>query len=267
MCLCGRCQRNGTKLSYYCEIDIRILTLRGGLRALYFFQTTAASSISRFLIVFLDKYFNAQQLGILMGARKGVSFLSSFVWGFIGDCTQRHFFCLILGLIVSTVILNGLLLDVVGNNFFYSLAVINAATFFGASSCLFDCIVLLILGQQNENKNETKQYGATRLWGAMGWGIGALICGTLLAQFGEDALFYFYDFTYSIPILIMIASSSYLTLKKHRKIEKKSKEQVNAKQFGQSVCTLHGSLFFLNLLIFGCAMAFVEQYLFLFLLN
>eukprot|EP01084_Bolivina_argentea_P208811 355860_1 len=85
-------------------------------------------------------------------------------------------------------------------------------------------MVLLILGENqptkpnaNANKDNTKKgtrnYGATR-WGAVGWGFGALICGSLLATFGEEYLIWFYDVTYSIPILIMVVSSSYLTIKK-----------------------------------------------------
>eukprot|EP01084_Bolivina_argentea_P099057 178055_1 len=302
MCLCGKWNLDGTKLRYNFEIDIRILTLR----AISFFQTTAGSSIGRFLVVFLNNHFNPQQIGILSGIQNGIGWLASFLWGFIGDCTDRHLLCLLCGLITSTVCINGLVSNIIQDNFWYALSLMSFVTMAGSAGCLFDALTLLILGekkdkdkhsnnQQEESEDEsTKDYGLTRFWGAFGWGLGALICGLLLHLFGENFLFYFYDATYSIPIIIMIISSSYLTYKRHDTIDEKDqrfsalqvpqrgssvdsndekhiddsgKNRLDTKTFRKNVCTSYGFLFFMNLLLFGICMAFVESYLFLFLIN
>eukprot|EP01083_Nonionella_stella_P071668 192664_1 len=280
--MCCGCSLNDNVLSYHCEIDIRILTLR----CITFFQTTASSSISRFLVVFLNKYLNAQQLGIIAGSRRGVAFFASFLWGFMADWTQRHLLCLITGLVLSTIGINGYLFKFIYSSFWHTLALATVTTVLAKSGCLFDAMVLLILGENqptkpnaNANKDNTKKgtrnYGATRLWGAVGWGFGALICGSLLATFGEEYLIWFYDVTYSIPILIMVVSSSYLTIKKQsngnnakKQPEKQNKkDHLNTAQFKRNVCSLHGLIFLGNLLIFGICMAFVENYLFLFLID
>eukprot|EP01084_Bolivina_argentea_P289276 496702_1 len=192
-----------------CKVDGRILTLR----AIYFFQTAAASSILRFLIVFLKKYYNATQIGFLLGIRPGVGFFASALWGYIGDCTRKHLFCLIFGLIMAVVTINGLIISKIGQNFWFAMINLNIVTLFGASGSLFDAIVLIILG--GKHGAGTKTYGATRLWGAVGWGLGSVICGALINFFGEQFIFWFYDSTYSISIIIMIISSSYLSIHKH----------------------------------------------------
>ena len=123
--------------------------------------------------MYFNKYFNAQQLGILLELRPGVGFLASFVWGFIGDWTQRHLLCLISGLVISTVAIQWLV-STSSVLIFTFMALLNIVTIFGASGCLFD-IVLLILGEKKDEDGGTKEYGATRLWGALGWGLGALL--------------------------------------------------------------------------------------------
>eukprot|EP01084_Bolivina_argentea_P183846 317177_1 len=276
--MCLGFKLNGNRLIYHCEIDIRILTLR----TITFFQTTAYCSIGRFLIVFLNKYFNAQQIGIIAGSRRGIGFFAAFLWGYIGDCTGKHLLCLISGSLMSTILINGYLFTFIGTNFWYALILSIISTICGKSGCLFDALVILILGQ-----GDTKSYGATRLWGAVGWGFGALLCGALLSKYGESFLFWFYDIINSIPLGIMIISSSYLTIKQYSthkneeaainngmlqepiidKLETEQKHKLNSEQFRKNVFTLYGFIFFGNLLLFGTCMAFVENYLFLFLLN
>ena len=146
-------------------VDSRILLLRG----VYFFSTTSASSIARFLIIYLNQYFSADQLGLLIGIRKILSFFSAFFWGFIADCLDKRLLILILGAVSSVILTNGLIFQIIYSSFWYTFGLLSVVTFLGSTTSLLDAIILQIL----INKDGSKAYGPSRMWGAIGGGIGA----------------------------------------------------------------------------------------------
>ena len=214
-------------------VDVRLIALR----SVYFFFVAAASGMVRFLVVLLDKLgYNAFQIGVLCALRPGVSFIASFFWGYIGDLTNSRLLILILGGIFSCVALSALLFNKVQNNIYYTGATIIVTTWIGSVTSLLDAIVIVILqeshshskdknkkkssetkakngnkydetsAEEKESEKETKsgKYGATRLWGAVGWGLGSFVCSLLVSYFGESFIIYFYDFNMACACLVLI---------------------------------------------------------------
>lgn len=252
-------------------LDPRIFALR----CVMFFSTTGASSIARYMVLFLAVHFNTTQLGIIMGVRPAIRFIASFFWGLIGDCTQRRATIATLGMIVGILGYNALLVPFIIDNFYYTLGLMSVCQVFGSASCLLSAITVIVLAEQallekledkiednskskphhasisikeidtdkalsnkiekgddiyhslpisvdeekesnidsnnleqdtnnKKKKGGTAKYGSTRMWGAVGWGLGSVICGGLLWLFGENILFVFYDANMLIVLAIMI---------------------------------------------------------------
>ena len=203
-------------------------------RAVYFFLVTAASGLIRYLVVFLNGLdFNAFQIGIVAALRPGVGFFASFFWGYLADLFESRLSFLIVGNVVSSVGLGAMLFPMIQDNLLYLSCVMVVVTWFGSVTALLDAILLTILQEPSENtntntntnttnnndtnssndgssdseaskkENKSGQYGATRLWGAVGWGLGSLICGFLVTGFGENFIVFFYEFNMAIVIAIL----------------------------------------------------------------
>jgi PPP family 3-phenylpropionic acid transporter len=104
------------------------------------------------------------------------------VWGGLADATQRYkqvFLLVIIGSIVSVAIIPF-------THGFFSLSLVIALQAFCFMSLipLIDNSALEILGNQSD------KYGQIRLWGSIGWGIGAPLIGLLVEHFGLNWTFY-----------------------------------------------------------------------------
>eukprot|EP01084_Bolivina_argentea_P163491 284416_1 len=336
-------------------LDARIFALR----CIMFFATTGASSIARYMILFLQPHFSTSQLGIIMGVTPAIRFIASFCWGFIGDYTQSRMIVASCGMIIGIIGYNGLLFPLITNSFVYTICLMSVCQFFGSAGCLLDAVTCIILSEQqtlnkliansnikasisikeitvnplhiNENNNTkdkdnyhclptsqsdqhsinqsnnnkkkeetgTAKYGSTRLWGAVGWGLGSVICGTLLYEFGEYALFWFYDGNMLIVSIILVCffpiairkESKYKTdtlkMLQTNPIAKSPTNHFNdiddvfelpiidinnntekhsyCKEFTANINNMHSFLFFANLFVCGIGTALVENFLFLFL--
>ena len=346
-------------------------------RAVFFFLVTSSSGIVRYLAVFLNELdITTFQIGIVIALRPGVSFFASFFWGYLADIRNSHRNIMIAGSIISSLVLSGLLLKQVQHDVALISLIMIIVTWFGTVTQLLDAITILILHDSESNfndkdgnkseddsdsdsdKKKSGQYGETRLWGAVGWGLGSVVCGFLVTYLGEDIIVYFYQFNMSIaacllifvfPLalksktnnnsnnnnkntnkvsgdfetpLIQLASTetSDIAIKPDEQNKEKendnSKDIVNTKEMqsdinsnGNGINTsdetndetdnvnssengpvkrrrrkisiwerqfiqlfdkignLNGVVFFVNLILFGIAMSFVEEYLFLFLLR
>lgn len=85
-----------------------------------------------------------------------------------------------------------------------------------------------------------------------------------MAKFSINSLFWLYDATCSILVIMMIA---FAFLSSRRKKESKPDKKLGTALLRERVGTPHGALFFVNLLLFGIAASLLENYLFLFLLE
>ena len=151
--------------------------------------------------------------------------------------------------------------------------------------------------KEKEKEGGTVKYGSTRMWGAVGWGLGSVICGGLLWYFGENSLFAFYDGNMLIVLFILIFVFP-IAIRKANKAKKElilnhstliinksptnhandiddifesppsideQEEHAYFKEFRQNISNFHSFLFLCNLFICGFGTSIVENFLFLFL--
>lgn len=149
-----------------------------------FLTVYAAASV---LLPFLALYYEQRglsgaQIGLLASIPPVMTMLGTSVWGGLADATQRHkqvFLLVIIGAIVSVAIIPF-------THGFFSLSLVIALQAFCFMSLipLIDNSALEILGNQSD------KYGQIRLWGSIGWGIGAPLIGPLVEHFGLNWTFY-----------------------------------------------------------------------------
>jgi PPP family 3-phenylpropionic acid transporter len=149
-----------------------------------FFMVYAAASV---LLPFLALYFEQRglsgaQIGVLAAIPPVMTMIGASVWGSLADATQRHkqiFLLVIIGAGLSVI-----LIPLADSFLSLSLLVALHAFCFMSLIPLLDNSALEILGSQAE------KYGQIRLWGSLGWGLGAPLIGPLVEQLGLNWTFY-----------------------------------------------------------------------------
>ncbi|ETO20167.1 major facilitator transporter [Reticulomyxa filosa] len=56
----------------------------------------------------------------------------------------------------------------------------------------------------SNGKNESSRYGETRMWAAIGWGLGAVMCGFLVKLYDKDLIILFYDVCVVLQWVILL---------------------------------------------------------------
>lgn len=181
-------------------------------KTVYFLYYAALACLIPFMsLYYQQRGMNGGQIGILSGLIPLITLASSPFWGGIADATRRHRAVLLLTIAGLLAAVTGLF---VAENFAgLLLAVIAYAFFVGPIVPIIDNAVLNILGEQRA------EYGRVRLWGAVGWGLAALILGPVLERAGLAWSFYgffiFMGLTFFVsarlPMMITGVRQSYST--------------------------------------------------------
>lgn len=164
-------------------------------KTFYFFYYAAGASLFPFLVLYYRELgLSGKEIGLLTAIKPFTSLFSASLWGGIADATQRHRQLLLLAII--GVIGAALTLSVTTTLTTLIPIVATFAFFMAPIVPLVDNSVLDALGEQRN------RYGRIRLWGALGWGITALILGQLTETFGLSYSFYGYALLMGVCFLI-----------------------------------------------------------------
>ncbi len=149
----------------------------------YFCNFAAMAAIMPFLALYYKQVgLTGREIGLLASISPLVALLAAPLWGGLADATQQHRRLLLFAI-------SGFLVAVLALSFASTLlwllpAVIAYAFFSAPIIPLVDNSVLEMLGA---NKQE---YGKQRLWGSIGWGIGAVVMGAVTERYGLGWAFY-----------------------------------------------------------------------------
>lgn len=163
-----------------------------------FFTFYAAASV---LLPFLALYFEQRgllgtQIGLLAAIPPVMTMIGASAWSGLADATRRHklvFLLVIVGAAVSTIAIP-LADDFVG----LSLIIALQSFCFMPLIPLLDNTALEVLDKQSD------RYGQIRLWGSIGWGIGAPLIGPLVERFGLHWSFYGHAILLLVGLLIAV---------------------------------------------------------------
>jgi PPP family 3-phenylpropionic acid transporter len=217
-------------------------------KAAYFLFYGAMASLAPFLPLYYEQLgLSGRQIGLLAGMPPLVMLFSASLFGGVADATQQHKRLLNLAIMMVAVAVLGISM---ASGFLWLIPVVLLFAFFLAPIMpLVDRTVLALLG---ERKN---QYGKQRLWGALGWGIAALVAGLLVEQGGLRWAFY----SFLVFWVILLVASFRLPV---------SRSSIG-NQFWRGLSQLLKNrqwvVFLAVIFISGAGMSIMSNYLFLYL--
>jgi PPP family 3-phenylpropionic acid transporter len=174
-----------------------------------------------------------------------ISWLSAPLWGGIADARKQHKRLLMLAIVGAIVMVATLSFT---TKFLALIPIIALFAFFSAPIFpLIDNSVMAMLGSQRD------QYGKLRLWGAVGWGIVALVVGILSERSGIQWIFWGY-----IAFMILVWLVSYLFPVDDQSVRIRFGQE--ARQF---LSDSRWILFLAVIFIGGASMTVIGSYLFL----
>lgn len=166
-------------------------------KTIFLLVYAAASVLLPFLaLYYTQRGLSGAQIGLLAAIPPLMTMIGTSVWGAVADATRRYksvFLLVIIGAIGSVV-----LIPLAPNFLSLSLVIAGHAFCFMSLVPLLDASALEILGQRSEG------YGQIRLWGSIGWGLGAPLLGPLVEQFGLNWSFYGHAALLVLGLLIAI---------------------------------------------------------------
>ena len=166
-------------------------------KSIFLIIYAAASVLLPFLALYYEgRGLSGTQMGLLAGLPPIMTMLGASVWGGLADATQRHkqiFLLVMIGSIGSVV-----LIPLTGSFVSLSLMIALQAFCFMPLLPLIDNSALEILGKRPE------RYGQIRLWGSIGWGVGAPLIGPLVEQFGLKWTFYGHALLLVVGLIIAV---------------------------------------------------------------
>lgn len=217
-------------------------------KTFYFFYYAAGASLFPFLVLYYDTLgLSGQQIGWLTALKPLTSLFSASLWGIIADATQRHRQLLLLAIV--GVIATGLTLSVTTNLTLLFPVVATFAFFMAPIIPLVDNSVMEALGTNRS------RYGRIRWWGALGWGITAIVLGQLTDSFGLSYSFY----GYALLMLICFCVATRLPIS-HVHIGQTFKSGIK-----QLLGNKQWLLFLITLLISAIGLSTAHSYLFLYM--
>lgn len=146
-------------------------------RAVYFCYYAAWASLLPFLPLYYQSLgFAASRIGVLTSISPLVTLFGAPFWGGLADASHQH-----RRVLLGTLAAAGLAVAAVSQvrPFWALVPLIATYAFFAAPVIpLVDTSVLALLGKRRD------RYGHQRLWGAVGWGVAALVVGWLAERYG-----------------------------------------------------------------------------------
>jgi PPP family 3-phenylpropionic acid transporter len=145
----------------------------------------ALAAIYPFLpLYYEDLGLSGQQIGVLIGIFPLMTTASASLWGGLADATGRHNLSLKIAIIGA--IIGSLLILLSGTFLSLFLSVLFFSIFTTPIVPLVDNTILNLLGENSD------RYGRFRLWGSVGWGIGAPVVGSVVGRLGLQWSFFLY---------------------------------------------------------------------------
>jgi len=151
----------------------------------YFLYFAALSAIVPFIALYYQSLgLTGGQVGMLLGVPPLVTLFALPFWTGLADARNRHKLTLVVT-IAMAVFLMAIFPAI--RKFALALPFIIGFAFFSAPiMALVDTAILSKLGSQRD------MYGRVRLWGTVGWGLGAPIAGGILQRYGLPCMFWMY---------------------------------------------------------------------------
>ena len=219
-------------------------------KVFYFCFYAAAAALLPFLALHFESLgLTGRQIGFLAGISPLVSLTGAPLWGSVADASHRH--KTILSIAIAGAITLALVLSQITVFAILTLVVAFYSLFTSSIIPLTDNAVMTMLA------NRKGQYGRQRIWGAVGWGLAALLIGYMIEINGLHWAFLGYSGIMLIGLLV---------------VQKISFQQVNAQvPFWRGARTLLSNrpwLLFLFLVFAGGAgQAVIHNFLFLYMNN
>ncbi|KDO27814.1 hypothetical protein SPRG_07412 [Saprolegnia parasitica CBS 223.65] len=146
-------------------------------KAVYTINYFGLSAVGNFLTVFFSAYFDKFQIGILQTIPCICNLIAPPLWGAIADVLRKqrliHILCILTGSLLMFSI------QFTASSFYLACFVVFLANFqSGPTSSLLDQAVLALTERLGA------EYGKQRLFGAVGYGLGAYITGVIVSQYG-----------------------------------------------------------------------------------
>lgn len=170
------------------------------VRALYFIQCVAGCCVSNFLVVFLkDRGLDYHHIGIIFGGIfPFAQMLAQPAWCWLADVSEKPKLVIITSLVSGTAV-------IFSAHWFHTFLKIAIAVGLGtvlnaAVNPLLDSATISTLLQ---NGVSIDGYGRFRVFGALGWGLAAVIIGPMVDALGVVWLFYNYAIASAVFALLL----------------------------------------------------------------
>jgi len=218
----------------------------------FFLYLASLSCVTPYFSVFYRSVgLNSEQIGILGAVRPFINSFGGPLLGFIADKSHQHKVMLWGGILLSVLV--RFLMLFANGDFSLICACLIISEFVGSAvTPLLDNSVLEILGSER-----VTSYGKQRMFGALGWGLAALIVGLLVSHFNNQSIFFVSNLVVGLMFFGAIAKFP---------MAESSKSSVKwgsiFKIFFYSIDT---TLFFLIIFIMGLAVGIYFNFLFIFL--
>ncbi|KAG7368981.1 major facilitator superfamily MFS_1 protein [Nitzschia inconspicua] len=247
------------------------------VKSLYFLDALGSSTWGRFSAIYYNIHgLNSQQIGCIEGLRTALPTLSMLVWGIVSDrfhCRKRVW---VVTKSASTCILLFLALPYVFQSFRRILVVSILAQLF-VSSGILDAYTLELLGNQNK-----MLYGRYRLYASLSWGLGSIVMGWVTDHYGFEFNFIMFGVLSAMMIALVVTkipdtsaqyedSNDEMNEASDNNIHHQPQQQGSASgKIMDLVCLAlrpRVTVFLMEVLVMGAAMATVERLLFLYMVN
>jgi MFS transporter, PPP family, 3-phenylpropionic acid transporter len=170
-------------------------TLKFWSPAYYFVFFVGFASLTPFLVLYYEKRgLSGSQIGLLAAISPLVSLVAGPLWSGFADATRRHksiFMFTMAGVVVTSLLIYN------ASSLAWLIPTVILFAFLAAPIMpLMDSSTMSLLEGRKD------QYGKIRVWGTLGWAIGAPLTGWLVERSGVQWSFYAYAFLMIVSLLI-----------------------------------------------------------------
>lgn len=145
--------------------------------------------------MFLDCSDN--QVGLLGAITPAVTFLASPFWGALADSTGWHKHIMLLTFTGSVIVRSGLALATKSTNILWLYAIVAFSAVLNAPvKPLMDSAVMSMLSDKSD-------YGRSRLYGQIGFGLGSYVVGPLISK--DIKMIFLMQLLFAVPTSILMA--------------------------------------------------------------
>lgn len=153
--------------------------------AIYFVTFAGYSAIGPYIALYYSSLgFSGLEIGMLLGVGPLLSLIATPFWNGLADSRNKHRSVLMAG--VATIVIINAIFPFLQKFVLIFGAVFLIAAFSSHVFSLQDSATIHMLGGQRD------QYGRIRLWGTIGWGLGAPLFGIFLDKAGLMWMFWIY---------------------------------------------------------------------------